>query len=137
MLGGIGARRRDDAITEAGELLVAAGAVEPSYVDVHARAGAVGVDVHGQRAGDPARHQRGQVGSIRRTAISFVRYPDGVDWNGKQVKFVVGIAGAGDDHLALLGKIAEVFLDPEQVAALEAASTKAQILAILNSVSVS
>ena len=44
--------------------------------------------------------------AIQRTAISFVRYPGGVDWNGKQVKFVIGIAGAGDDHLKLLGKIA-------------------------------
>ena len=37
--------------------------------------------------------------------------PDGIDWNGKQVKFVVGIAGAGDDHLPLLGKIGKVFVD--------------------------
>src|SRR3546814_3700912 len=28
--------------------------------------------------------------SIKRTALSFVRYPAGVDWNGKQVRFVVG-----------------------------------------------
>ena len=67
--------------------------------------------------------------SIRQTAISFVRYPDGVDWNGKEVKFVVGIAGAGNDHLKLLGQIAEVFLDSEQVARLEAATTADEVLA--------
>ena len=46
-----------------------------------------------------------------------MRYPDGIDWNGHQVKFVVGIAGAGNDHLALLGKIAKVFVDRDKVAA--------------------
>ena len=51
--------------------------------------------------------------SIRRTAISFVRYPDGIDWNGKPAEFVVGIAGAGNDHLALLSKLAGVFVDAD------------------------
>jgi PTS system mannitol-specific IIC component len=45
-------------------------------------------------------------GAIRRTAISFVRYPSGIDWNGKPAEFVIGIAGAGDDHLPILQKIA-------------------------------
>jgi len=113
---------RDEAISEAGRLLVEAGAVEASYVDaMHERETSVSTYMgnllaipHGTNEAKP---------SIRRTAISFVRYPDGLDWNGKPVKFVVGIAGAGDDHLKLLGKIAEVFLDAEQVARLEAART--------------
>ena len=49
--------------------------------------------------------------SIRRTAISFVRYAEPVDWNGKPAEFVVGIAGAGDDHLSLLSWIAGIFVD--------------------------
>ena len=54
------ARTRDDAINEAGQLLVATGAVQPAYVAVDARPGEVGVHVRGQRPGHPARHQRGQ-----------------------------------------------------------------------------
>ena len=73
--------------------------------------------------------------TIRRTAISFVRYPGGLDWKGKQVKFVVGIAGAGKDHLPLLGKIAQVFADKEQVAELEAAESVADVRRILGGVS--
>ena len=64
---------------------------------------------------------------IARSSISVVRYPNGIDWNGNPVKFVIGIAGAGNDHLALLGKIAEVFLDESRIAELEAATTAAQI----------
>ena len=73
--------------------------------------------------------------SIRRTAMSFVRYPDGLDWNGKPVKFVVGIAGAGNDHLPLLGKIAKVFADSDKVAELEAAQTAGDVQRILGQVS--
>ena len=124
---------RDAAITRAGELLVAAGAVEPSYVDaMHEREESVSTYMgnllaipHGTNEAKPA---------IRKTAISFVRYPDGVDWNGKEVKFVVGIAAGGNDHLKLLGQIAEVFLDSEQVARLEAATTVDDVLAVLGGV---
>jgi PTS system mannitol-specific IIC component len=74
--------------------------------------------------------------SIRSSGLSFVRYPQGIDWKGKQAKFVVGVAGVGDEHLALLGKIAHVFLDADKVAALEAATTPADVAAVLDGVTV-
>lgn len=73
--------------------------------------------------------------SIRRTAMSFVRYSDPIDWNGKEAKFVVGIAGVGNEHLALLGKIAKVFVDRDQVAELEAARSADDVLRVLGGVS--
>jgi mannitol/fructose-specific phosphotransferase system IIA component len=75
-------------------------------------------------------------GSILRTAISFVRYDEPVDWNGKPAEFVLGIAGAGDDHLALLSRIAEVFTDAEAVERLRAARTPEDVLATLDVVRV-
>ena len=73
-------------------------------------------------------------GSITRSALSFVRYSDGVDWNGKPATFVVAIAGKGDDHLAILSNLSKVFLDKTQIAALEAATTPEQVLEILGAV---
>jgi PTS system mannitol-specific IIC component len=70
--------------------------------------------------------------SIHRTAISFVRYPDGIDWKGKRAEFVIGIASAGSDHLKLLGKIAQIFLDEDRVAQLRAAQTPAEVSRILS-----
>jgi PTS system mannitol-specific IIC component len=127
------ARSRDDAITEAGNLLVDIGAVEAAYVDsMHERERSVSTHMgnglaipHGTNDAKSA---------IRRTAISFVRYDDGIDWNGKEARFVVGIAGAGKEHLALLGKIAQVFVDKERVAQLEAARTPADVQRILGGV---
>jgi mannitol PTS system EIICBA or EIICB component len=128
------ATTRDEAITEAGRLLVATGAVEEAYVaSMHEREKSVSTHMgnglaipHGTNDAKSA---------IRRTAISFVRYPAGIDWNGKEAKFVVGIAGAGNDHLELLGRLGRVFVDKERVAELEVAESVADVRRILGDVS--
>ncbi|KRF36364.1 PTS mannitol transporter subunit IICBA [Nocardioides sp. Soil805] len=129
------ATSRDDAITEAGRLLVASGAVEASYVDaMHEREASVSTHM-GNGLAIP--HGTNEAKSaINRTAISFVRYADGVDWNGKPVEFVIGIAGAGDDHLALLQKIAGVFTDQAQVERLRSAGSADEVREILEGVRV-
>ncbi len=121
---------RDEAITRAGELLLAAGAIEASYVDaMHAREASVSTYM-GNLLAIP--HGTNEAKSaIRRSALSFVRYSDGIEWKGKPVKFVIGIAGQGDDHLVLLGRIAEVFIDTDQVAKLEAAQSAAEVMELL------
>jgi PTS system mannitol-specific IIC component len=124
---------RDAAIRRAGELLVVAGAAEPAYVDamlereesVSTAMGNLLAIPHGTNDAKSAVH---------RTAISFVRYPSGIDWAGKEVKFVVGIAATGNEHLKLLGRIAQVFLDPEQVARLEAARSPHDVMEVLGAV---
>ncbi len=124
---------RDDAITEAGELLVAAGAVDADYVAaMHERETSVSTHMGNLLAIPHGTNEAKS--SIHRTAISFVRYPDGLDWNGQRVEYVIGIAGAGDDHMKLLGPIAETFLDDSQVARLKEASTPAEIQDILGRV---
>lgn len=126
-------RTRDEAITRAGQLLVEAGAVDAAYVEaMHARETSVSTYMgnglalpHGTNEAKSA---------IKRTAISFVRYSDGLDWKGKEVRFVVGVAALGNDHLKLLGRIAEVFLDADQVARLEAATSTDEVLEVLGQV---
>ena len=124
------ARSAADAIDAAGQLLVAAGAVEQAYVTaMHDRESSISTYMgnglaipHGTNEAKDA---------IRRTGLSFVRYPEPIDWNGKPAEFVVGIAGAGKDHMALLTKIAQVFLKADDVARLREATTAEEIKAIL------
>jgi PTS system mannitol-specific IIC component len=124
------ARSRDDAITEAGRLLVESGAVDPAYVDaMHEREKSVSTHMGNLLAIPHGTNDAKS--SIRRTALSFVRYSDPVDWNGNPVKFVVGIAGVEDQHLELLGQIARVFVDPARVAELEAAQSPADVTRVL------
>ncbi|HET7691293.1 MAG TPA: PTS sugar transporter subunit IIA [Nocardioidaceae bacterium] len=130
VLGG-SARSRDDAIDEAGRLLVAVGAVDESYVSaMHERETSVSTYMgnglaipHGTNEAKPA---------IRRTAISFVRYAEPIDWKGQPAEFVVGIAGAGDDHLTVLSRLAGVFTDEEEIARLRSAASAEEVLAVLN-----
>lgn len=114
------------AIDEAGQLLVDSGAVDAGYIgSMHDRERSVSTYM-GNLLAIPHGTNEAK-GLIKESAISVVRYPDGIDWNGNQVKFVIGIAGANDEHLELLSKIAEVFLDADAVANLEQAGTAEEI----------
>ncbi|MGP9538580.1 PTS sugar transporter subunit IIA [Brachybacterium sp. AOP43-C2-M15] len=117
-------------IEEAGALLVAAGAVDEGYVTaMHDREATVSTFM-GNGLAIP--HGTNDAKStIKRSAMSFVRYPDGIDWNGNPTTFVIGIAGVGNEHLELLQKVAMTFSDPAQVQRLENATTSEEILEIL------
>lgn len=127
------ATTRDAAIDEAGRLLLARGAVDEDYVRaMHEREQSVSTYMgsflaipHGTNAAKD---------HIRKSAVSVIRYPDGIDWNGKQVKFVVGVAGINNEHLHILSSIAKVFTNKEQVARLEAATSEDEILELFGKV---
>ncbi|MFJ6279197.1 MULTISPECIES: PTS mannitol transporter subunit IICBA [Arthrobacter] len=127
------ATSRDAAIDEAGQLLLARDAVDEGYLQaMHEREESVSTYMgsflaipHGTNAAKD---------HIRKSAVSFVRYPEGLDWNGKEVKFVVGVAGVNNEHLHILSSIAKVFTDKAQVAQLEAATSAEEILEIFRKV---
>ena len=128
------AKDRDAAITEAGRLLVASGAVDEAYVDaMHERETSVSTFMGNGLAIPHGTNQAKD--SIRSSALSVVKYPEGLDWNGKSVTWVIGIAGAGDDHLTVLQALAGAFTDDAQIAALDAAQTPDDVLAVLGDVS--
>ncbi|OMH34833.1 PTS mannitol transporter subunit IICBA [Tersicoccus sp. Bi-70] len=121
------------AIEESGKLLVDSGAVTGDYVAaMHDRERSVPTYM-GNFLAIPHGTNEAK-GYIQRSAISFVRYPEGIDWNGKPVKFVVGIAGRNNEHLNILSSIAKVFSDKEQVARLENARSARDVLFIFDSV---
>lgn len=117
-------------IDEAGGLLVAAGAVDEGYVTaMHDREATVSTFMGNGLAIPHGTNEAKS--SITRSAMSFVRYPGGIDWNGNPTTFVIGIAGVGNEHLELLQKVAMTFSDPAQVKRLEDATTTDEILEIL------
>ena len=57
--------------------------------------------------------------TIKASGIAVMTFPEGIDWDGNTAKVVIGIAGVGEEHLNILGIIAEKMLDEtaaEQVA---------------------
>jgi PTS system mannitol-specific IIC component len=127
------AATRDAAIDEAGGLLLARGAVNAAYVAaMHEREESVSTYM-GNFLAIPHGTNEAK-GNIASSAVSIIRYPEGIDWNGKPVKFVVGVAGVNNEHLAILSSIARVFTDKDQVARLEAASSVEEVLDIFRKV---
>lgn len=126
-------RDRDSAIDEAGKLLLDRGAVDVSYVHaMHEREESVSTYMgsflaipHGTN--DAKEH-------INHSAVSIIRYPEGIDWGGKQVKFVVGVAGINNEHLHILSSIAKIFTNKAQVAQLEQATTVDEVLELFGKV---
>ncbi len=119
-----------DAIRRCGQALVDIGAVEPAYVEsmlerersVSTYVGEGFAIPHGTLAGKQAVH---------RDALSFLRFPDGVDWDGERVSVCVGIAATGDRHLDILAELAEILLDPDRASALRAVTDPAAVPALL------
>ena len=108
------ATTRDEAIQEAGDLLVKAGAVTADYVEaMHERERTVSTFMGNYLAIPHGTNDAKE--TILRSAVSFVRYADPIDWNGKgEVRVVVGIAGVGNEHLGILSKIAVIFSDMDE-----------------------
>ncbi|MGO4860180.1 PTS mannitol transporter subunit IICBA [Arthrobacter sp. 2MCAF14] len=124
---------RDSAIDEAGKLLLDRGSVDMGYIHaMHEREESVSTYMgsflaipHGTNAAK---------NHILHSGVSIVRYPEGIDWGGKQVKFVVGVAGINNEHLHILSSIAKIFTDKAQVAQLEQATSVQEVLDLFGKV---
>ncbi len=127
------ATTRDEAIREAGALLVAAGAVKQEYVDsMFVRENSVSTYMGNFLAIPHGTNDAKE--SIVRSALSLVRYAEPIDWDGQPVKFAVGIAGLNNEHLEILSKIAIVFSDEDEVQKLIDAGSQDEIFALLEEV---
>ncbi len=107
------ATTRDDAIREAGNLLVKADAVTTAYVDAMAERERSISTYMGNYLAIPHGTNEAKE-TILHSAVSLVRYENPIDWDGNEVRVVVGIAGVDDQHLGILSKIAIIFSDMDQ-----------------------
>ena len=122
-----------EAMREAHTILVDAGAVTADYLPAMLDREAVVSTYMGNFLAIPHGTNESKE-SILKSSLSFVRYPQAIDWDGNPVHFVVGIAGIENQHLEILSKIAIVFSDEDEVAALLAATSVGEILDILGEV---
>ncbi|HEV7848528.1 MAG TPA: PTS sugar transporter subunit IIA [Mycetocola sp.] len=127
------ATTKEEAIREAGGLLVAAGAVKPEYIDAMLEREASVSTYMGNYLAIPHGTNEAK-DAISRSALSLVRYADPIDWDGEQVRFAVGIAGLNNEHLEILSKIAIVFSDEDEVQKLLDAADANELFALLEEV---
>ena len=127
------ASSKDDAIREAGQILVDAGAVSPAYVDaMFDREKSVSTYMGNYLAIPHGTNEAKD--TIVKSALSVVRYESPIDWDGNEVRFAVGIAGLNNGHLEILGKIAIVFADTDEVDKLIAAKSAEEVYELLYAV---
>lgn len=121
---------RDDAVEQAGRALLEIGAVEEAYVAaMHEREASVSTYI-GEGVAIPHGTDESRV-HVKRTALSFIQFPEGVDWGGPTARVAVGIASQGNEHVAVLSALAQILTVPEQAEALRTATTPEAVLALL------
>ncbi len=126
---GLSSVSKEEAITEAGNLLYRLGYVDADYVPamlerektVSTYMG-LGVAIpHGTADAKQA---------VKKTGIVLLQYPEGVDFGEEKAYLIFGIAGIGDEHLDLLAKIGTVIEDKENLEKLKQEKNPSEILAM-------
>ena len=120
---------KTEAIKLAGSLLKDHGYIEPEYIDAMIQRDKEASVYLGNHFAIP----HGVAGSekyIKKSGISFVQIPDGVDFDGETAYVMVGIAGKDGEHIEILGNIAAVCTDLDNIEKLRTAKDKQEVLDI-------
>lgn len=123
------ATNQEDAIRQTGAALLEVGAIDATYIEgMLERERSVSTFV-GEGVAIP-HATLADKDSVKNDALVILRFADGVDWDGSDVRVCVGIAARGNGHIALLAQLAIVVLDPNKAAVLRGATTKAEVYAL-------
>ena len=102
-----------EAIKAAGKLLNELGYVDEEYIPAMVKRDEIASVYMGLGIAIPHGTTDAK-NKVKKSGIVVLQYPDGVDFDGEKAQLVIGIAGVGDEHLAILGKITEA-LDDEKL----------------------
>ena len=112
---------------KAGELLAELGYVDPSYADAMQEREKLTTTYMGMGVAIP--HGTTQAkGTVKKTGIVLLQYPQGVDFGDEKAQLVFGIAGIGDEHLDLLAKICDMLEDEEVLETLKTTADTSWVL---------
>lgn len=122
---------KEDAIQQAGQLLVDSGCVKQNYVNgMLAREKTMSTYL-----GNGVSIPHGQFDNredILQTGISVLQVPAGVEWeDDEKAHLIIGIAASSDEHMGILMNLAEVIEDEELTEKLTQTTDPALILAEL------
>ena len=117
---------QDEAIEKAGRALVDSGAVKEGYIQAMKDRENVVSTFMGNGLAIPHGTDEAKT-SVLKSGLTLLQIPNGIDWDGEEVKVVVGIAGKDGEHLDLLSKIAITFSEEENVDRIVNASSAEEI----------
>lgn len=121
---------KEEAIEAAGNLLYELGYVEKDYIEAMQERERTVSTYLGMGVAIP--HGTGDAkNKVKKTGIVLVQYPDGVDFGDEKAQLVFGIAGIGNEHLELLGKITQVIDNQGNLEKLKTAGNVQDVLDML------
>ena len=127
---GLVAKDKGDALRQCGEVLVDIGAASAEYGEAM-RERELSVSTY---IGEGVAIPHGTNASrehIARAAIAYLQFPDGVDWDGNDVRVCIAIASRSEEHVDILQSLAAVLMEPESAAALRDATSIDEVMALL------
>lgn len=101
---------QENVIRQVGQMLVDTGYVDQPYVDAMIEREKSFSTFMGSGLALPHGVEAAKK-EIKASGIAVMTFPEGIDWGGNTVNVVIGIAGVGEEHLAILSVIAEKMLD--------------------------
>ncbi|PWZ99118.1 PTS mannitol transporter subunit IIA [Staphylococcus pseudintermedius] len=105
---------QEEAIEKAGQLLVDSGVVKGGYVQAMKDREQIVSTFMGNALAIPHGTDEAK-NEVIASGLSLLQIPEGLLWNGEEVKVVIGIAGKDGEHLDLLSQIAMTFSEEENI----------------------
>ena len=128
---GLKATDKWDAVRQSGALLDELGAVESGYPEAMIERERTVSTFIGEGVAIP--HGTDEARSlVRKTTLGFLQFPDGIDWDGNDVRVCVAIAAKGNEHMAVLSGLAQILMEPEQAEALRVVEHVDEVLELLS-----
>jgi len=126
-----------EVIKLAGTILLENGYVKPAYIDdMFERETLVSTYIGNHVAIPHGLHTSGE--NIHHSGISFIQIPGGVEFGdeaeSKIAYLAIGIAGKDGSHLEILGKIAEILTDMDQIEKLRTVKHPEEVLEVFGAV---
>jgi len=118
---------KEDAIRQAGELLVNAGCVKSEYIQGMLDREKTMSTFVGNGVSIP-HGQFGDLEQVHRSGISVLQVPAGVEWQPGMIAYlIVGIAATHGEHISILQNLAEV-VEEEETAKMLAQTTDPELI---------
>lgn len=127
---GLSATDRFEAVRLAGEILLDIGAIQPPYVDAMREREEIISSYVGEGFAIPHGTDESRA-HVNRAAFAFLQFPDGIDWDGDDVRACIAIASKGDEHVSVLATLAELLLDGPRAERLRTTDDPEEVVELL------
>ena len=128
---GATASSKEEAVALCGAALISIGAATQEYADAMWEREQIASSYLGNNVAMPHGTDASRT-FVKFGQIVFLRFAQPFIWDDEEVKLCIGIAAQGDEHVEIIGNLADALLDEEKFEVLLTTEDPENVLAILN-----